>query len=174
MLEQPDFPTLARVMRVQPPSDEKPVPGFSWDDYGDVVEESLLVHDADQEDEGEWGIVKGRNRTRKSILFSPGVSHRPTINKLGPPQTSTTTASTSQAVEAPETMTKKQRQNARKRELAKTVKADAEAVRLEGLAKHKRELERLRIIEQSRQGGGKRPSGGMQATVDDRGKLVWE
>lgn len=71
-------------------------------------------------------------------------------------------------------MTKKQRQNARKRELAKSAKADAEVARLEGLAKHKRELEHMRIIEQSRQGGGKRPSGGMQATVDDRGKLVWE
>lgn len=70
-------------------------------------------------------------------------------------------------------MTKKQRQNARKRELAKSVKEEAEAARLDGLAKHKRELERLRIIEQS-QRGGKQPSGGMHATVDERGKLVWE
>ena len=71
-------------------------------------------------------------------------------------------------------MTKKQRQNARKRELAKSAKAETEAARLQGLAKHQRELERLRIIEQSQQGGGKRPSGGMNATVDDRGNLVWE
>lgn len=71
-------------------------------------------------------------------------------------------------------MTKRQRQNARKRELVKSAKAEAETARLQGFAKHQRELERLRIIEQSRQGGGKRPSGGMQATVDDRGKLVWE
>ncbi|KAH0836393.1 hypothetical protein J3R83DRAFT_7973 [Lanmaoa asiatica] len=156
MLEQPDFPTVARVMRVQPRADETPVPGFSWEDYGDVVEDSLLVHDADQEDEGEWGVVKSRNRTRPLQT------------------TTTTTSSTSYAPAAPETMTKKQRQNARKRELAKSAKAEAEATRLEGLAKHKGELERLRIIEQSRQGGGKRPSGGMQATVDDRGKLVWE
>lgn len=84
------------------------------------------------------------------------------------------TVATSQAAVAPETMTKKQRQNAHKRELAKSVKAEVEAARLEGLAKHKRELERLRIIEQSQQGGGKRPSGGMHATVDDQGKLVWE
>ena len=70
MLERPDFPTLARVMRVQPRADETPVPGFSWDDYGDVVEESFLVHDADQEDEGEWGVVKSRNRTR-NYIFPP-------------------------------------------------------------------------------------------------------
>ena len=85
-----------------------------------------------------------------------------------------TTTSESHTPATPETVTKKQRQNARKKELAKSAKAEAEVARLEGLAKHKRELERLRIIEQSQQGGGKRPSGGMQATVDDRGKLVWE
>ena len=73
MLERPDFPTLARVMRVQPRADETPVPGFSWEDYGDVVEDSLLVHDADEEDEGEWGVVKSRNRARNSI-FPPSLS----------------------------------------------------------------------------------------------------
>ncbi|KAG8214961.1 hypothetical protein J3R82DRAFT_8354 [Butyriboletus roseoflavus] len=155
MLEQPDFPTLARVMRVQPPADETPVPGFSWEDYGDVVEENVLNDDADQEDEGEWGIIKSRHHTRSS-------------------QMTMTSNSTSHASTATETMTKRQRQNARKRELVKSARAEAEAMRTEGLAKHKRELERLRIIEQSQRGGGKRPSGGMQATVDDRGKLVWE
>ena len=64
MLEQPNVPTLARVIRVQPRAGETPMPGFSWEDYGDVVEESVLVHDADQEDEGEWGIVQSRHRTR--------------------------------------------------------------------------------------------------------------
>ena len=68
MLEQPDVPTLARVMRVQPRADETPVPGFSWDDYGDVVEESVLIDDADQEDEGEWGIIKSRHRIRNSLI----------------------------------------------------------------------------------------------------------
>lgn len=72
------------------------------------------------------------------------------------------------------TMTKKQRQNAKKREMLKAAKAEAEATRLEGLAKHNRELERERIIELSRSGGGKRLGGGMQAIVDDKGKLVWD
>ncbi|KAF8550980.1 hypothetical protein OG21DRAFT_1513338 [Imleria badia] len=153
MLEEPDFPTIARVMRVQPPADQTPIPGFSWEDYGDVVEESVLVHDTDEEDEGEWGVVKSRHRT---------------------PQTTESTPKSPAPAATPETMTKKQRQNARKRELAKSAKAEAEVSRLQGLANHQRELERLRIIEQSQQGGGKRPSGGMHATVDDRGNLVWE
>lgn len=57
--------------------------------------------------------------------------------------------------------------------MVKAAKAETEATRLEGLAKHKRELERERIIELSRSGGGGKRSG-MQATVDDKGKLVWE
>jgi len=78
MLEQSDFPTLARVMRVQPRPDESPVPGFSWEDYGDVVEDSLLVHDADQEDEGEWGVVKSRSRTRNATLPPLSLAFSPT------------------------------------------------------------------------------------------------
>ncbi|KAJ3489453.1 hypothetical protein NLJ89_g11529 [Agrocybe chaxingu] len=35
MLETPDYPTLARVMRVQPLPNEKPASGFSWADYED-------------------------------------------------------------------------------------------------------------------------------------------
>ncbi|KAH7885686.1 hypothetical protein F5I97DRAFT_1809179 [Phlebopus sp. FC_14] len=154
MLERPDFPTLARVMRVQPRPGETPAPGFTWEDYEDVDQGPLHVHDVDQEGEGEWDVVKGKNRSR-SISISASTSTPP-------------------VQQASETMTKKQRQNAKKRELMKAAKAEAEATRLAGLAKHKRELERQRIIELSREGGGKRPSGGMQASVDHRGKLVWE
>lgn len=74
-----------------------------------------------------------------------------------------------------ETPTKRQRQNARKREEQKAGKADAEAERLAVLAKHKKALEKERMAEQYKTpGSGKAPSGGMKATVDDRGKLVWE
>ncbi|KAG6374616.1 hypothetical protein JVT61DRAFT_3977 [Boletus reticuloceps] len=154
--ELSDGPTPARVLRVQPQADETPVPGFSWEDYGDFLESAWSTI-ADEEDKEEWDVVKSRHRTRPQLATL----------------TSASTA-TSHAPAAPENMTKKQRQNARKRELANAAKAEAEAARLQGLAKHQRELERLRIIEQSRQGGGKRPSGGMQATVDEHGKLVWE
>ena len=81
----------------------------------------------------------------------------------------------SQGQKPAETLTKRQRQNARKRDEQKAEKADAEAERLAALAKHKKALEKERIAEQfKRAGSGKAPSGGMKATVDDHGKLVWE
>jgi len=153
MLQRPEVPPLARVMRVVPRPDELPAPGFSWGDYEDVSTGNHIPNDADGEDEGGWGIVKGKGRPKNQSASAP--------------------AQPSQV--APErTLTKKQRQNAKKRDMAKAAKAEAEAARLDGLAKHKRELERERIIELSRSGGGKLASGGMQATVDNRGKLVWE
>lgn len=86
------------------------------------------------------------------------------------------TPSTSQILtpKAPETLTKRQRQNANKRDTQKALKAEDEAARLATLAKHKRALEKERMIEQLGKSGGKTPSGGMKATVDERGKLVWE
>lgn len=80
------------------------------------------------------------------------------------------------AQKAPETLTKRQRQNASKREAQKAAKTQGEAERLATLSKHKRELEQVRMAEQFRGKGstGKAASGGMTATVDERGKLVWE
>lgn len=69
-------------------------------------------------------------------------------------------------------MTKRQRQNAQKRADIKNAKAEAEALRLSVLAKHKRELEMLE--QHGGKSSGKSPSGGMKASVDERGKLVWE
>jgi hypothetical protein len=72
-------------------------------------------------------------------------------------------------------MTKRQRQNAQRRENEKVAKGEAETQRLALLAKHKRELERVKMLEQSTgKSSGKSFSGGMRASVDDRGKLVWE
>lgn len=86
-----------------------------------------------------------------------------------------TITSSQQAQKATETMTKRQRQNAQKRENEKAAKAEAEAQRLVVLANHKRELERTRMLEQyGGKSSGKSPSGGMKASVDERGKLVWE
>lgn len=67
MLETPDHPTLARVMRVQPRPDEKPASGFSWGDYEDVrvAESAGAGNDADGEDEG-WGVVRSKGRPSKS------------------------------------------------------------------------------------------------------------
>jgi len=78
------------------------------------------------------------------------------------------------AQKAPETLTKRQRQNLQKREKEKAAKADAEAERVAALGKHKREAEKARMVEQAGKASGKTASGGMKATVDERGKLVWE
>jgi hypothetical protein len=72
------------------------------------------------------------------------------------------------------TVSQKQRQNAKKREAQKAAKAAAEAERVTTMAKHKRELERIRAMEQSRSNKKGKTSGGMTPVVDDLGKLVWE
>ncbi|KAF9465523.1 hypothetical protein BDZ94DRAFT_349434 [Collybia nuda] len=153
MLETPDYPTLSRVMRVQPMPDEKPASGFSWGDYEDVQvgESAGGGNDADGEDDG-WGVVKGKGR--------------PKIDRAA--------ASQPQSQKAPEALTKRQRQNANKREAQKALKAEVEVERLSTLARHQRELEKAKMIEQFGKGGGNKTSGGMKATVDERGKLVWE
>ena len=60
MLEVPDQPSAARVLRVQPSPEEQPAPGFSWADYEDV--QTAAAEDADGEDDGGWGVVKSRGR----------------------------------------------------------------------------------------------------------------
>lgn len=67
MLETPDVPPIARVMRVAPRPGEQPAAGFSWGDYEDVDESRVTADDADGEDEGGW-IVKGSNR--RPSMFS--------------------------------------------------------------------------------------------------------
>ncbi|KAF8060642.1 hypothetical protein FPV67DRAFT_1423426 [Lyophyllum atratum] len=153
MLETPDHPTVARVMRVQPRPDEKPASGFSWGDYEDVRNDADV--DGEDDDAG-WGVVKSKRSRPERTDASPSSS-----------QTQVRPA-------APETLTKRQRQNASKREALKAGKAQDEKERLAMLAKHKRELEKERMAEQQKAGGGKKTSGGMTASVDERGKLVWE
>ncbi|KXN84693.1 hypothetical protein AN958_12212 [Leucoagaricus sp. SymC.cos] len=143
----PEHPTLSRVMRIQPLPHEHPAPGFSWADYDNVHLPEGEGNDADREDDG-WGVVKTkRPRPKREPL---------------------------PVAQAPEALTKKQRQNANKREAQKTAKAAAEAERVATLAKHKRELEQIRMMEQSRSSKKGKTSGGMTPVVDDRGKLVWE
>ncbi|KAJ8521849.1 hypothetical protein ONZ45_g1486 [Pleurotus djamor] len=127
MTETPDYPTVARVMRVQPRPDEKPASGFSWGDYEDVDASGPGENDADGEDDG-WGVVR-RSRPKRQ------------------PQADSSVSATTPA-KSPETMTKRQRQNANRREAEKAGKEAAEADRLARLAKHKSELERTRMKEQ--------------------------
>ncbi|KAH7910190.1 hypothetical protein BJ138DRAFT_1065661 [Hygrophoropsis aurantiaca] len=152
MLEHSDYPSLARVMRVQPRADERPAAGFSWQDYEDV--EGTASNEAD-DDEGKWGVVKGKSRskpTRTNPILSP-----PSVQQ------------------APETLTKRQRQNANKRAAEKAAKAESDTIQQARLAQHRRELERAKIMEQvSRKGGRKTPGGGMQASVDSQGHMVFD
>lgn len=52
-------------------------------------------------------------------------------------------------------------------------KAEGEEQRLATLAKHKKELERAKMIEQLAGPKGKTIGGGMKPIVDDRGKMVF-
>lgn len=57
--------------------------------------------------------------------------------------------------------------------MEKEAKAAAEKERLERLAAHRRELEKVKITEQYKN-KPKQKGGGMTASVDEQGKLVWE
>lgn len=140
-----------------------PATSAAWGNYEDVGAGNTTANDADGEDEGGWGVVKGKSRSSNVVSFLyPQNSHPADLDNIrATPQ------------KAP-TMTKKQRQNAKKRQAIKAVKAEAEKARIESLARHRRNLAHQQVIELSRPSGGKCPSGGMQALVDDRGKLVWE
>jgi len=155
MLEMPDYPSLV----VRPLPGEKPASGFSWGDYEDVHVDEGAGHDADGEDDG-WGVVRSR-RSKSDRGSSSAFAN--------------TEAPNSQAEKASSgSLSKKQRQNAKKRDAAKATKADSEVQRVTALAKHKQQLERSRMMDQVPKTVGKAPSGGMKAAVDDNGKLVWE
>ncbi|KAG8681376.1 hypothetical protein FRC08_015674 [Ceratobasidium sp. 394] len=112
--------------------------------------------DDDETDEGGWGVVTSRRPQRSRTL----------------------TPATSQATKQPSTenLTKKQRQNAAKREAAKVAKVESEADRQARLAAHKRQLEKERIAQQyAKPAPGKgKASGGMTASVNEKGSLVWD
>ena len=75
MVETPDVPGVARVMRVQPQSDEHPAAGFSWGDYEDVDEARVTSDDADGEDEGGWVVKGSRSRTRTGSMSLCSTRH---------------------------------------------------------------------------------------------------
>lgn len=162
MEDEPLQPTLARVMAVRPTPAEKPAKGFSWGDYEDYTGADEGTTSADGGSNSDvWEQVKSKKKTRAATLGL--ASSTDSLSRSG-----------SGAQDASEPVTKKQRQNAEKREAAKAEKDAAERERVERLAKHKKELEKSRIAEQFDSSGKKGLSGGMQATVEEGGKLVWE
>ena len=109
-------------------------------------------------------------------------------------KTSSAAPSPSQSQTLSTEQTKKQRQNAARKEAEKAAKAAAEKQRLETLAKHKRDLERIRYVfslasfhsfilltlvvhrmaEQAKSSKASKLSGGQTASVDAKGHLVWD
>ncbi|KAF8598316.1 hypothetical protein BDV93DRAFT_539157 [Ceratobasidium sp. AG-I] len=156
MLETPQYPEVARVMRVKPDEGQAPAPGYTWGDYEDVDDNKVISMDDDETDEGGWGVVKSRKPQRS--------------------QTLTQASSTQSSKISSDAQSKKQRQNAAKRDAAKAAKVETEAERLAKLQSHKRALERERIAEQyAKPAPGKgKASGGMTASVNEKGSLVWD
>ncbi|CAE6468971.1 unnamed protein product [Rhizoctonia solani] len=157
MLETPQYPDVARVMRVKPADEAQLAPGYSWGDYEDADENKVISMDDEETDEGGWGVVKSRK----------------------PKRTQTLTQASSQANSStsdPSAPTKKQRQNAAKRDATKSAKAEAEEDRVAKLQAHKRALERERIAQAyAKPASGKgKASGGMTASVNEKGSLVWD
>lgn len=142
MLEVPNDPSLARVMRIAPGPNDVPATG-SWADYDDVSAE-------DMGDDDGFMPVKSRGKQRAARQVSSDSSAPP--------------------MRATETQTKRQRQNAARREVEKDAKALADRQREQALEKHRRE----RITDIYSTGGGKTVSGGQRATVDENFKLSWE
>ncbi|KAI0333939.1 hypothetical protein GY45DRAFT_1319197 [Cubamyces sp. BRFM 1775] len=68
LLEKPDYPQVARVMRIQPRPDERPAAGFSWADYEDVDDSRVTADDADGSDDGGWGVVRSRRSSALSRI----------------------------------------------------------------------------------------------------------
>lgn len=151
ILETPNYPTLSRVMRITSPP-EQPATGFSWGDYEDAEDVRDRGMDADGEDDGGWDVVPTKSRGKAKHT-------RP-----------------SQPDKAVESKTKKQKQNQARREAEKVAKEEGEKQRLALLASHRREMEKAIIEEQSKKTKKKQPvvSGGMKATVDAQGHMVWE
>ncbi|KAH9967449.1 hypothetical protein BC827DRAFT_593706 [Russula dissimulans] len=116
-----------RVVPVRPPPGEEPAKGFTWEDYEGVQ----VDEDASGEDDGGWGVVRSRRTGPNKAALEGGA------------EAATITAS------QPQPQTKKQRQNAQRREALKEVKREREAQQQAAFAVHKRGLERARAAEQA-------------------------
>lgn len=136
-----------------------------------IVEESSgssLAEETEVEDGWEKVPDGRKSRGGKSITLKMSTVSTPTTAPPGSSASHTTTA-----------VTKRQRQNAKKKEAAKAAKEAEEAERLGRLSAHKRQQERIRMNEQSSGGSNrsnksKEVSGGMKASIADDGKLIWE
>ena len=72
MLETPQYPEVARVMRVKPEEGQQPAPGYTWGDYEDADDNKVISMDDEETDEGGWGVVKSRST---SFVSDPDTAH---------------------------------------------------------------------------------------------------
>jgi hypothetical protein len=164
MLETPDYPAISRVMRVQPRPDDKPASGFSWGDYEDVgvdherhlpVEQWGIMRTMMTDGDGEGDDNDGWGGQEGSFQYVCNPTYKELNNITEPNQSSSSlNRFSTKAIINPPPNKQNERQNAAKREAQKAAKASAEADRLATLAKHKRELERTKMLEQFASGGG--------------------
>jgi len=115
-----------QVVPIRPLPGEQPAKGFSWEDYEGVQ----VDEDASGEEEGGWGVVRSRRKPDNKTTTSEG-------------------AGTAGVAEQSQPLTKKQRQNAQRREALKELKREKEAQQQAAFMAHKRELERARAAERT-------------------------
>ena len=110
---------------------EQPAKGFAWEDYEGVQVDG----DASSEDDGGWGVVRSRRRGSSSV------SIRVQSTESMPPYIGPNKTESGSTIAAPQTQTKKQRQNAQKREAAKEARRERDTQQQAAFSSHKRQLE---------------------------------
>lgn len=146
---------LARVMRIGTDTED------TANDDGPTTGTS--------EEDGWTKIPSTMKKTPKSTTPSNTASSFASKNSFAVPSSSSI-----------EPLTKKQRQNQAKKQKEKEAKEATKAEQELRLRQHQRALEATRINEYYDKGPGKKgksakeTSGGMRATVNDAGQLVWE
>jgi len=153
MLEEPNQPSLSRVMRILPEASADAPVGNDSDTESDKGGQDLGASGVTDDDGFVSVISKGRRRPQRSASSQSG----------GGSQSITRSS---------ETMNKKQRQRLAKQEAEKANKAANEQDRLQRLASHRKQQEKAHIEDMYKT--GRQSSGGMSMSVDDRGKAVWD
>ena len=172
MLEGPK-PGIARVLRV-PLTYDRPSGTAEWGDYEDAED----VRGADPDTDDGWSVVPEKAK-RRSIGgdMPPQAKPFPEIGSTraggsGYASAASVTVAAPTAASGSESQSKNAKKNAKRKDAAKAVKAANDVAQQEALAKHKKDQEAARIAEQFKTKS--KQSGGMSASVNDKGQLVWE
>ncbi|KAK4050231.1 hypothetical protein OIV83_003552 [Microbotryomycetes sp. JL201] len=178
---------VARVMKlVGGKAGSRPKPDASTDDDEFEWQRVGGWDDEADEPEGQWQTATSAvKKSNKSGTSSPFSLSNPSPARTVPGLTASAQAS----------LTKKQRENQSRAAKAAQAKQEAEQDRLARLAQHRKGLEKIRMAEQERERNRGKPksgprsehfgtptsaannrtlSGGMSASVNSNGKLIWD